>query len=180
MINNITPYIDFQIIPSDDCRVIMVADLSVYAHLQGQPVFIDIVIPGYSKPIELSFSPNQLNILNANNLGLSQAITPDNLPNLPDGIYTITVRMCPFDSFTVTKTILQNCQQICDFRNQLISMDLLCECDNNAEKARIKLNDISLLIEASKAHAARCNVIKAMEHYKKADRMLCQLKDFCV
>lgn len=172
--------IKFEIIPSVDCRVLIIADLSNYAHLESSSVLIDITLPGYETPIELDFQPHQLNIFNANNLGLSNAQTSDALPNLPDGIYTITIKMCPYDVFSFTKNHLQNCQQLCAFKNQLIATDILCCCDEKAEKAKIKLSDISLLIEASQAHADRCNIRRAMEHYRKADELLNQLTDLCL
>lgn len=179
-INNVVPYIAFQVLKSSDCRVLMIADQSVYAHLEGGPVYLDILLPGYTTSVEVEFLPHQLNIINANNLGLSDANSSDDLPNLPDGIYSITVRMCPFESFTITKTHLQNCQQLCDFKNRLISLDLLACCSDKNDRTRGILSDISLLIEASEAHAARCNIKGAMDCYKKADELLCRLTDLCI
>lgn len=174
------PYLNFEIIPSNDCRIMMVADLSQYAHLENEPVVISVTLPGYTNPVDLPFEKGKLNILNAGNLGLSDAESADELPNLPDGIYKITLKTCPYDILNVTKDHLQNCQQLCDFKNKLIAVDLLCHCDENAAKAKAKLHDIILLIEASKAHAARCNVKRAMEHYRKADDLLKQLADLCI
>lgn len=85
------PVINFQMINTNDPKILIVADYSEWLHIENQPAVLSIKLPGSKKYIQFNFVKNKFNAFNSNTLGLTCDIgcnDPDYL-DLPDGIYDI-------------------------------------------------------------------------------------------
>lgn len=89
--------VDFQVITSNDPKILMVADFSEWKHIVGLPAVISITLPGARNPIQHNLIKNKINGFNSNTLGLTceTGCTDPEYQDLPDGIYTICVEGSP-------------------------------------------------------------------------------------
>jgi hypothetical protein len=87
--------IDFYILETGEPRTISVFDNSDWLYSENLPSYLVINTPGSKKDRVFSFKKNAINTLNSHNLGLSCLkgdCTDENYVDLPDGIYTITLK----------------------------------------------------------------------------------------
>lgn len=167
--------LDFDILQQEDCRYMSIWDTSTYVERPDNPV-LDITVPGYQNPIRLIFNPSEINILNSNLLNLSTAPSITLLPNLPDGVYEITYRICPLDELYITKKVLRTCEIDCKYLNAFAKWDTDCDgCENN----RKLLQEVFIYINSAKAHASLCNYNKAAEFLQKANTKLSNIDCNC-
>ena len=168
-------YIDFEVLRTNTCKALKILDLSNWASAELDMAYITVLTPGSTIPVILSFQKGKLNILNTNNLNLTDVKDYSNLTALPDGIYTITVSQCENDPFAATKYFLQDCTLRCQIVRKLISVDILCD---PCRKELLKdLMDILLFMDAAQAHTESCNINKAMECYQRAALLLSRISD---
>ena len=182
--------IDFDVLPSGtNCKVLKIVDLSNWASLISSPSFVDITTPGQTVPVSTTFYKGQINLLNSNNLQLSDVTDYSALANLPDGAYKICVKVCmgsipsttepplpPTPVFEeVCKWHLQDCQIKCKIARKLTSVDLTCQ---PCRKYLLEyLREINLYLAAAHAQIDDCNVNKAMEYYRRATELLERLNE---
>lgn len=105
-------HIDFQIYDSNDPKQIIILDTSIWSHIESKNAIIEVITPGNDKPVVEYYTKNGVTIFNSSNLGLNCYNCDDNLNDLPDGVYEITVKGSP-DKFNKTRyylktTLLQN------------------------------------------------------------------------
>ena len=91
-------HIDFQIYDSEDPKQIIVLDTSIWSYIEDKPSIIEILTPGEKDAVVYPYTKNGFNILNSINLGLNCSDCNQNLLDLPDGVYEITIKGSP-DSF---------------------------------------------------------------------------------
>lgn len=173
MIDTSVVYLDFNVIPTNNCKVLQLVDSSNWASTLSERAYIDITTPGMNKCITTIFQKQKVNIYNSNNLELSDVTDYSFLAPIPDGIYTITLKQCDFSTFNVTKYHFQDCQLRCQINKKLIGIDLLCKpCREPL------MNDIRIIrdfLDGAVAQAQLCNVNKAMEYYNRASTLLKRL-----
>lgn len=166
--------IDFNIVGGGtNCKYIQVLDLSNWGPAILNASYIDILTPGSTIAVSLPFQKQVINNFNGNNLNLSDVLDYTSLPELPDGAYVVTVRVCmgldgsnnPIYQ-SVTKYWLQDCIIRCAIARKILAIDLDCDvCKRNY------LNDVllvQLFLDAAQAQIRNCNVNKAMEYYRRA------------
>lgn len=167
--------LDFDVLKSNNCKVLLIADGSNWANAQDDPAYIQVLTPGQTVPVTHVFRKDRLNRLNSNTLNLSDVIDYSDLAPLPDGIYTITLTQCENDPLARVKYHFQDCQIRCQLAQKLLSVDLTC---NSCRKELLKeIQDISLLLDAAQANSDKCNPTKAMELYQRAQVILDRISD---
>lgn len=152
-------------VPTYSTYTMAVVDASVYSVAPVSPK-IDISVPGFN-PITIVFSPNQLNLYNSTNLGLT-AIGAPAVP-IPDGVYTLKYYTT---TESVTKTIMRVDQLQERFDNAFMKLDMM-ECDLAIKKQqKVTLDSIYYFIQGSIAAANNCAIDTANKLYKQAENML--------
>lgn len=90
--------LDFQVIPTNDPKILMVADNSKWGILTDRTAIIEVTVPGFQDPCVHYLGQNQINEFTSLTLGLNcydDCKTPYN--DLPDGVYNITIKGSPSD-----------------------------------------------------------------------------------
>lgn len=168
--------IDFQVLDTRDPRIISIMDSSTWGHIVNKPSIIEIVMPGERNPIVHYFMKKQINIFNSINLALNcvSECGEAELLDLPDGIYTITVKGSP-DSFSMTRKYLRTTQTQLELDKLFIRLNLLCQRgDINDLKA---ITDIMLLLKAAEANVRFDNIETAQKLFFKVQDLITDLKN---
>lgn len=160
--------VDFYVFSEYDPKVLLVGDNSSWLHIQDSPAIIEILLPGSAKPIIFTYLKNGINSFNSHNLKitcLKGDCTEEEFVDLPDGIYTITVKGSP-STFQRTKYHLKTdrLQQVID--KNLI--DLGFYFDEHKVKQRDELLNVKVLLMIAEAHIRREDIQQAKKYYDLA------------
>ena len=123
-----------------------VVDLSVWGLIESKPSIINILLPGYEKPVIQYYDKNKLNVFNSNMLGIN-CEGQEGLTTLPDGIYTITVIGSP-ETYTKKYKYLKT--DLHDMEVDKIFVDNVKDIDKQAFND--KLTKIEFLKRSAEAH----------------------------
>lgn len=174
--------IDFQILPTYNPKTILVVDTSDWAHIEGKPSIIEILLPGEVKPVVQFFDKYKVNKFNSTNLGTHcETCSGKKVEhvNLPDGIYHFTVKGSP-DKFSLTKQFIRTDNTRLDLDSFINSVNLNC---NDFSKDIIdRIQKINFFIEAAESNTRMGNYCEAQETLFKAQKMISKLKgcNLCV
>lgn len=157
--------LEILVVPSCDTYTMSIADASTYSVPPVSPQ-IAIGVPGFD-PVVLPFAPNQLNLFNSTNLGLTP-VGADTVP-IPDGIYTLTYSTT---TEVITRTVMRVDQLQQKFDNAFMKLDMM-ECDMAIKKQqKVTLDTVYYFIQGSIAAANNCAIETSSKLYNKANRML--------
>ena len=165
------PILDFQVLNTYDPRILMLADSSVWEHIGDKPAIIEITLPGESEPITHYFQKNSVNNFNSINLlvncGLPCGCEDLSHNNLPDGIYTITLKGSP-DTFNVTKKYLRTNNTQLEIDKMFLSQSLSCSQINY--KLKEKVSELNFLLLAAEANTRLDQMTEAYELLMKVQK----------
>lgn len=168
--------IDFQVLNTNDPTLLSIADYSVWGQLLNKPSIIEVLLPGESIPRIEYFNQGQVNVFTSINLGLNcinDCGEVDRI-NLPDGIYTITLKGSP-DTFNMTRKYLRTEIIQLELDKLYINLNLLCE---RKDEGKInKLTDIDLLLKAAASNVRHDNICEAQELFLKAQELIDKTKN---
>lgn len=164
--------INFRIIPTNDLKTIALLDLSTYLGTPEKPL-ISVVLPGYTGSVDFTYVPAGIVIINSANLRLTTNGIAGYLADLPDGVYQITMKVCPYDELNSTMCYLKTSQLELDYQKLLLSVDV-CGC-NDEHKLKENIVDLDILIQSAKAEADTCNTTKAVTKYQAAVKKLASI-----
>lgn len=158
--------IDFFILDNNNPKTLVIFDQSTYLEEPEKPLY-SIKLPGYSEAIFVPYTPDKINIVNSNSLGLTGASCIAELSDLPDGVYEITQMVCPYNELFKTQLYLKTTKLQCLYDKLLLEQDLKLSCvpEGTLEK---ELIHIDILIQSAKAEAKNFNPLKAQEKYSTA------------
>jgi len=176
-VDSLLPSIDFYVQPTYDVRIMGVVDVSRWEHLDVEPSYIDVIIPGRQRAVTNHFQKGKVNILNSNNLDITCTDCKDKLAALPDGMYCITVYVCEGDKFSKQKYYLRTVKAALRLDKILIRLDT-SPCSLDTEKLEM-YDKANLLLDTAHAHTRYGNVDRAMQLYNQAIEMIEELED-CV
>lgn len=173
-------YLDFEILQTDNLKTLVFLDCSSYINPPEKPL-IEVYLPGFDRYLLAGIVANQVNTLNSNTLGLNDSLSIGPLQDLPDGIWTIRYKICPYEYNFVDKTIMRTTyltQKLKMLYNE-IALDS-CDCPTEADKyVQNTLNRINLLIRGSEL-AASHDIKKAQRCYHTSNELIDELsKKFC-
>ena len=162
--------VDFYVFSEYDPKVLLVGDNSNWLHIEDQPSIIEILLPGSSKPIVFTYLKNGINSFNSHNLKitcLKGDCTEEEYTDLPDGIYTITVKGSP-STFYKTKYHLKTdrLQQVID--KNLIDLGFYYEEDKVEE--RDALMRVHIFLMQAEAYIRRDDIPNAKLYYDIAKK----------
>lgn len=170
LIGTQTYTINFYIIESNDPKTIVILDQSNYLDQPEQPT-LDVIIPGFTGSVSKEYIPNGINVLNSDSLDLTEQCEYDTTADLPDGVYQITMKVCPFDQLYNKKCYLKTTKFYEAYQNLLLNFDITNNTYNQDELKR-NIIDLDILIQSAKAEVSQCNVDKGVQKYQAALRKL--------
>lgn len=165
--------LDIQVESCSSCKNLVVRDDSYYLE---DPTFpkLQIKLPGSNLKYTFDFNFSKTNIFNSYSLGYSSSNETDCLVDLPDGLYTLTYMICPYDELFEVVYHIRQCTAWCRWETFLKnSFDSCLDLSPEVEKL---LNRIEYLLKGAKAFADDCNPEKAIELHQKAVELLNRLE----
>lgn len=166
--------IDFDVIQST-VQTLWVGDSSDWVHAEVLPAALEVTLPGSKKPLTFSYKKNAITSLNSHNLGitcLKGDCTDEVYGDLPDGVYTITVKS-GFTNFETTKYYLKTDRIELEVSKIVIKHGF--EYSKSDKNFRDKIYDIDWLVKVAKAHAKLGDFVKADRFFTQAKE---ELKSF--
>lgn len=164
--------LDFEILDSDNSKVIVFIDASVYMDANPEKPLLEVVLPGFNQYFLVNIAHDQVNVLNANSLGITNTFSGDYgcLMDLPDGVWEFTYRVCPYDLVYTKKFVLRTALLNAKL-NTVYKLLENTDCSLKEDrKIKNKLTDIDIFIQTAKAYAEDCNKEKASNFYQIADK----------
>lgn len=168
--------IDFQIISNHNPKYLLVIDTSFWETLQDKPSAIEITVPGFKDPVSHYFDKGKVNIFHSINLGLNCIdciLTEEDLLDLPDGIYKVTVKASP-SHIQETKYFLKTDLIRAKLDEAFIQFDV--NCDSPCKDFLNRIQEIDFLIKAAEANTRLGNECEAQDLLDRANRLIRKLK----
>jgi hypothetical protein len=166
--------IDFVVLDTNDPKKLILIDQSKYLDAPEKPKLF-ITPPGFVGHLEIPYKPNTLIILDSDSIGLTEACDYDDiLVNLPDGVYQITMGICPYNELFSKKAYLKTTQLEADYNELLLNTDVSSPCIED-KKLKEQIIELDILIQSAKAEVIRGNIEKATNKYKVAANKISSL-----
>jgi hypothetical protein len=166
----LTNILDFDIYDLDyNPKTLVFMDKSFYMESPEKPM-LEVTPPGFVEARVIPIRANELNIINSSILGLSSL---DDFSDLPDGIYTLTYRVCPPEVFYKTKLYLRTVA----LEYKLWEILTVKDTFTKEEEKKIVLFD--RLLKTAKSYAFYGNAVKAQLYYKEAESVINSIKTTC-
>jgi hypothetical protein len=119
----------------------------------------------------------KVNVLNSNLIGTTATLSQKELGDLPDGVWTLKYKICPYQYVYLQRYHLRTVHLECLLRELYLKIEE-AQCDiKSAEKLNIELTDIHVLIESAIAHAEENRPQAASDKYAKALKKVNKLLD---
>lgn len=155
----------FQVIDTQDPKLIMIVDNSKWRIIEELPAYIEVTVPGSSKPITLPFEKNSLQTYTSATLGMTCVQDCEiELINLPDGVYEFCLKGGKNGERKAYKFFLKkdNIQEKLDKAWMKTGVEF-----NEDNEYRIrKLSYIKGLLDIASAFAREGNIGKAKEVFQ--------------
>jgi hypothetical protein len=164
--------LDFHILETGSPRIISIYDNSDWSYSEDLPSYLSIIIPGSKKEINFSFKKGAINTLNSHNLGLSCLkgnCQEEEYVDLPDGIYTITLKS-GFEDIESTKFYLKTDRFFIEYSKVLIKYGF--EYDKNQDFINYMTRIKFLVDDIARAHAKEGDFVKAQRYFEEAKQLL--------
>lgn len=162
--------IDFQVLKTNDPKVLLIADTSDWKHIEDKTSVINIIMPGGKIASEKYFKKRSVNIFNSSILGFTpKACSVDELKDLPDGIYTIELLGSP-STFNKKRYYLKTDRLQLEVDSLYVSLGITLDASNKGK--RDLLYNVDLLIKAAEASTRLGDISKASMYFSEAREML--------
>lgn len=161
--------LSFELLEGTDPKTLLFLDTSHYMEEPTRPL-LEITMPGHNKYTLVNIVHRKVNVLNSTLVGLSQLVSSSELQPLPDGLWVMKYKICPYELVYVQKMHMRTTQLQCSLSKAFDLLDV-AGCSDN-EVAKKQLVDIMLLSKYAEAEALLNNAEKATDAYGKASRML--------
>lgn len=167
-----TQSVNFTILEDNDPKTITLQDKSVYFGTPEKPL-VEVLPPGYTGRVEFEYTPNSIITIDSDLLQLSFSAGIGSTTDLPDGVYQIALKFCPYSEFYLKKCYLKTSLFLRDFECFLLKFNP--DCCEDVKKLKSDIIDIEILILSAKAEVGVCNVDKATQKYQLAVKKLSAL-----
>lgn len=170
--------IDFEIIATGNSKTLVFIDSSDYIVDSPERPLLEVTLPGYNKYFLVNIVARQVNTLNSNTIGLTDLLNNDCLVDLPDGVYKLKYKICPYTSNYKTKlvfrtTLLEDKLKV--LYDQIDGSD--CSKKTDREISQV-LTEVNMLIAGAQAVVEK-NEKKANDFYRLANTLIDNLTKCC-
>lgn len=165
--------LSFDVLNAYNCKHLAILDTSYYNPLQDiEGRILQVVSPFDSEVLELPYQKSGITVINSNSLGISKNAPEELLSDIPDGLYTIKISICPYDQFYYEKSFYRTCKIECKYNKAILTLDFnkCTECFDD-QKTK-KLDTVRRYLDGVIANSENCNFNKATELYKYANKLL--------
>lgn len=142
-----------QEIKTDDCKILRLADNSLYnPALPVTNAILEITPPGYDCPVIFNVQKYFNTAFNSTLLTLTSSLEESQLVALPDGVYTIKYSIKPNNSLFVEYDLMRTCQATYSYINEICRLfDSRCDISRKTFEMKLqKLRWIRELLDVSK------------------------------
>lgn len=170
--------LDFEIIETGNEQTLIFVDSSSYMEEPDKPL-LEITMPGYDKYFLIPYTAREVNVFNSGTIGINQVLfTGEYLP-LPDGIWFIKQKICPYKYVYKTKKHMR-VTRLLNKVGQLYSKIDITECATYDNTLNTELARIHALIEGARL-VVNIDSNKAYDNYRLADRLVDSLlRKYCL
>lgn len=170
--------LSFEILNVNSCKLLGILDTSYYSPNQTiSNRTLQIITPFDDTPVELDYSHNAVTIFNSNNLNITNVSDFENLTELPDGLYTAKMTVCPEDKFYFEKSWYRTCLLQCKYDKAFLKLNVQeCQACFSPQKLE-SLRRAKIYMMSAKVQADNCNFKEADRMYKASDKLLTKIND---
>lgn len=166
-------YLDFEPLETGNEKTLVLVDSSSYMQEPEAPL-IEVYLPGFNKYLLRPFIAKQVNTYNSNTLGLTQSLQQEGITILPDGVWRIRYKICPYDLVFIDKTFMRVTVLLNKLAMVYNNIDLQACPGKTTDDLFHQLAYVNILIEGAKA-AACVDEKKAMGDYNTANKIVNEL-----
>lgn len=148
--------LDFEIIQTNSEDKLLFLDTSVYFETPESPL-LEITLPGFSKYFTVNYQPNIVTVLTSNTIGLTNILENSCNSVLPDGVYKITQKICPYQYLWITKYHLRTTMLDCQINLLFTFFDELENPTKQDIQLKKDITDILIFLESAKANISKHN-----------------------
>lgn len=162
--------IDFLVANNEDPRYIVVTDISNWGVAETHPSYLQVLLPGASTPINLSFVKQSMTILHSVNLGLTslEPCSEQEYVYLPDGVYEICL-LSSFDGLSKKRWLLKDDT----IRMEMSKLYIKKGLDYDPTSPLVEhLFEVEWMLSVAKAEIKEGDYIKAKRAYDEARKTL--------
>lgn len=167
--------LDFEILETGNPKTLVFVDASQYMEEPERPL-LEVVMPGYNKYTIVNVTAKRVNTFNSSTLKINQVLDQDCLINLPDGVWELKYKICPYTKVYVVKRHMRISllkEKLAHLEDQIDLADCQVKDDENI---KADLVNVYMLIEGAKNVVNR-NPTKASKYYQLADKLVSKLID---
>ena len=170
--------LDHEILETGNPKTLIFVDSSVYMEEPDRPL-LEVLLPGYNKYLLVNYVAKQVNPFNSGTLGLNRTLSNSDLIDLPDGIWQIKQKICPYKYIFIVKKHMRVTNLLLKLASVYEHIDLM-DCQSKDDKLlQLDLARIHTLIEGAQLVVNKDSK-KAYDNYHLADRMTeTLLRKFC-
>ena len=160
-----TIYIDFAITETGNPKYLSIMDLSDWLYAENLESWIEIILPGSQKVKRFIFKKDAVNSFNSNNLGitcLTNDCTEQVYLDLPDGIYTITLKS-KFEGIERKRYYLKTDRTEIELAKIIVQKGF-----DFSEKNKLfieYISEVRMLLDKAKAEALLGNFVEAQRYF---------------
>lgn len=158
--------LDIDVLDTNNSKTLVFVDSSSYISQPEKPL-MEITLPGYSKYFLVNVIANRVNTFNSSSIGLNTIINCSGYVDLPDGIYTIKYKTCPYDFSFIVKSFVK----ISLINNQIASIYNQIDLNTCDKSIKDDLINMHLLLEGSKS-IVNINLKKATDYFNTASDLV--------
>ncbi len=165
--------LSFDILNTSSCKTMALFDTSIYSNNQTiANATLQVISPFDDEPVELDYYKNAITVLNSNTLKITNVNDLEYLSELPDGLYTAKISICPEDVYWFEKTWYRTCLLECKYDKAFLKLNVQsCEICYSPDKLQ-KLERARIYIHGTKVNAKNCNNKEAKKLYTAANKLL--------
>ena len=167
-------FLNFEVLDTGNTKTLVFLDSSEYFENPETPL-LEVTLPGARKYFLVNVAARKVNTFNANTLGLTAVLNNESLIDLPDGVYTLTYKICPYKYLNRTKYFLRATKLHQDINRLLDDLEESDCVMREEKKLKMESVEIFLLIESAKASAELNHPEKASDKYQQAAKRVAVL-----
>ena len=170
--NNIK--LQFEILNTFNPKTLLVADQSEWGILGNRASIIEIKRPGSEDIYTYYLGKNQLNVFNSKTLGINPGKPADDMVDLPDGIYDITIKGSP-SSYSANRKYLKTDSMRLNIDKVWARAGVLCDDEDDDVIEKIKEIEFVLTVAESSMRLGNFDTVQQL--MDKAKHLLDVIND---
>jgi hypothetical protein len=162
--------LDHEIVSTGNTKTLVFVDSSQYMENPERPL-LEVTMPGFNKYFLVNYVANRVTTFNSSTLGLNVVLNQAHLVDLPDGVWIIKQKICPYDYINITKKYMKVDQLMYKLSNLNEKLDMASSELKNSKILNDDLIRVYNLIEGAKL-VVNLDSKKATKYYDLANSIV--------